>query len=435
MTYAVQLIRTRTYEPFFLLLTTAIIYVIITYTVSYVFKSLSKRFLYRRDPLKGIALGAKIKPYTRSKIEYEKDEVLIGISGLTKTYGGISPLNNLHCEVKRGDVVSIIGPSGTGKSTLLRCINRLETPTAGSIKVFGTEIASKKERDLTKIRTRMGMVFQNFNLFSHLTVIENIMLAPVEINRTSRQEAYEAGMSLLALVGLADKALSYPDELSGGQKQRVAIARTVAMNPDIILFDEPTSALDPKMVGEVLLVIKSLSQFGMTMMIVTHEMHFARDVSSRVFYLDRGVVFEEGSPAQIFDNPQTEQCRAFIRNLKVLSGELVRAHVDLPGEFSKISEFGMKYFLSEQQVLKCYQIIEELCLTLILGKSQETARVGYNVAYDSETKTSQITVSYSGAEFNPLSDPADISVMLVKAKTRKVEYSFADSENVIEIEI
>ena len=207
---------------------------------------------------------------------------MIKIEHLKKEYPNVTPLKDVSVEIRDGDVISVIGPSGTGKSTLLRCINLLETPTSGHIWIDGDEITARKA-NLQKIRQRMGMVFQSFNLFGHLTVIENIMLSPMDLKGVSRQEAYDTGMKLLRTVGLAEKALNYPDELSGGQKQRIAIARTLAMDPDIILLDEPTSALDPTMVGEVQAVIRDLSKTGKTLMIVTHEMNFARAISNRVF--------------------------------------------------------------------------------------------------------------------------------------------------------
>ena len=204
---------------------------------------------------------------------------MISIKHLSKSFGSVTPLKDVNAEIQQGEVITVIGPSGTGKSTLLRCLNLLETPTSGEILVDGVNIL-EKGADIQALRRKMGMVFQSFNLFSHLMVMENLMLGPVDLLGRSRQEAYDRGMELLELVGLRDKALAYPDELSGGQKQRVAIARTLAMDPEIILFDEPTSALDPTMVSEVLGVIRRLAQEGMTMMIVTHEMKFAR-VSSR----------------------------------------------------------------------------------------------------------------------------------------------------------
>ncbi len=238
-------------------------------------------------------------------------DVLIRVEHLKKQYPNVTPLEDITTDINKGDVISIIGPSGTGKSTFLRCLNLLETPTSGTITVSGTVITDKK-CDVSKVRQKMGMVFQSFNLFSNLSIIENIMAAPVKLLGLSRQDAYNEGMTLLKRVGLEEKALNLPEELSGGQKQRVAIARAIAMKPDIILFDEPTSALDPTMIGEVLAVIKALADEGMTMMIVTHEMQFAKAVSNRVFYMDDGGIYEEGTPEKIFETPQREKTRRFV---------------------------------------------------------------------------------------------------------------------------
>ncbi|MCR5723912.1 MAG: amino acid ABC transporter ATP-binding protein [Treponema sp.] len=263
---------------------------------------------------------------------------MIRIEHLKKEYPNLTPLKDVSVEIHDGDVISIIGPSGTGKSTLLRCINQLEKPTAGKIWLDDIEITDRK-CDMSKVRQKMGMVFQSFNLFGHKTVIENIMLAPMDLLGMPKQEAYDTGMKLLRMVGLAEKALNYPDELSGGQKQRIAIARTLAMNPDVILLDEPTSALDPTMVGEVQAVIRNLAKTGKTMMIVTHEMNFARAISNRVFYMDEGGIYEEGSPQKIFDNPTRENTRRFVRRLKVLELNIESRDYDFLGMAGEIERW------------------------------------------------------------------------------------------------
>ncbi|MBG9792414.1 glutamine ABC transporter ATP-binding protein [Paenibacillus dendritiformis] len=236
---------------------------------------------------------------------------MIEIRDLHKSYGELSILNGLNMTIEQGEVVVVIGPSGSGKSTFLRCLNLLETPTAGDILFEGMKINDKKH-DINATRAKMGMVFQSFNLFPHMSVMDNITLAPIKVIGKSKAEAETTAMALLKKVGLADKASAYPDQLSGGQKQRIAIARALAMEPHVMLFDEPTSALDPEMVGEVLEVMKSLARDGMTMVIVTHEMGFAREVGDRIVFMDGGHIVEQGPPQQLFSAPQHPRTQEFL---------------------------------------------------------------------------------------------------------------------------
>ena len=233
------------------------------------------------------------------------------VRDLKKNFGSLEVLKSISVDVEEGEVLCVIGPSGSGKSTFLRCLNRLEKITGGTVIVDGYEITDKKV-DINKVRENIGMVFQHFNLFPHKTVIENIMLAPVELKKMTKQEARAKALELLKRVGLEDKADAYPSQLSGGQKQRVAIARSLAMNPDVMLFDEPTSALDPEMVGEVLAVMKELAYQGMTMIVVTHEMGFAKQVADRVVFFHNGDIREQGTPEEIFDNPQHPDTKNFL---------------------------------------------------------------------------------------------------------------------------
>ena len=239
------------------------------------------------------------------------DTVLIHVEDLKKRFGKLDVLNGITEDIREGEVVSIIGPSGGGKSTFLRCLNLLEKPTSGKIVFEGVELTSKKV-NLDLHRQKMGMVFQHFNVFPHMTVGKNVMLAPVMLGKKSKAEALEQAKALLARIGLLDKIDEYPGKLSGGQKQRLAIVRALAMEPDVMLFDEPTSALDPEMVGEVLQVIKDLVKDGMTTVIVTHEMGFAREVSDRVFFMDGGIIAEQGAPSQIFGNPVNPRTKEFL---------------------------------------------------------------------------------------------------------------------------
>lgn len=235
---------------------------------------------------------------------------MIKIQNLHKQFGNLKVLQGIDEEIKKGEVVVVIGPSGSGKSTLLRCINRMEEPTQGHIWIEGVDIMDPKT-DINKIRQKVGMVFQHFNLFPHMTVLQNITLAPMKLKYQSKKEAEERAYQLLDKVGLQEKALEYPNKLSGGQKQRIAIARALAMEPDIMLFDEPTSALDPEMVKEVLEVMKELAQEGMTMVVVTHEMGFAKEVGSRLFFMDEGKIIEKGEPKEVFNHPKEERTKLF----------------------------------------------------------------------------------------------------------------------------
>ena len=236
---------------------------------------------------------------------------MITVSNLCKSFGGLEVLKGVNVEIDKGDVICVIGPSGSGKSTFLRCLNLLERPTSGTIVFEGDDLTDRKV-DLNRHRQKMGMVFQQFNLFPHMTVMGNLTCAPMMLKKIPRAQAEKKALELLDRVGLADRADAWPNQLSGGQKQRVAIVRALCMEPDVMLFDEPTSALDPEMVGEVLDVMKELAVSGMTMVVVTHEMGFAREVSNRVLFLDDGVIAEEGAPEQIFGAPQCERLRTFL---------------------------------------------------------------------------------------------------------------------------
>ncbi|MBU5473126.1 amino acid ABC transporter ATP-binding protein [Roseburia sp. MSJ-14] len=241
---------------------------------------------------------------------------MLQIKELGKSYNDLNVLKNINLNVKKGEVVALIGPSGSGKSTLLRCVNQLEIPTRGDILFQGKSILTKKN-NINEVRQHIGMVFQHFNLFANLTVLENITLGPIHLKKMPKTEAKRLGMELLEKVGLAEKKDVYPASLSGGQKQRIAIARALAMEPEVILFDEPTSALDPEMVGEVLSVMKQLAETGMTMLVVTHEMGFAKEVASKVIFLDNGYIGEEGTPKKVFEDTQNERVKAFLNKVLV----------------------------------------------------------------------------------------------------------------------
>ena len=348
---------------------------------------------------------------------------MIRIEHLRKEYITAVPLKDVNVEIHKGDVISVIGPSGTGKSTLIRCINMLDQPTSGKIFVDGEEITAKG-CDVARIRQKMGMVFQHFNLFPHMTVIENIMSAPMDLLGKSKQEAYDKGIELLRKVGLADKALNYPDVMSGGQKQRVAIARTLAMEPEIILFDEPTSALDPTMIGEVQAVIRDLAKQGTTMIIVTHEMKFAREICNRVFYMDQGGVYEDGPPEQIFDNPQKERTRQFIRHLKVLEYSITSKDFDFIGFNTQIEEFGRKHRVSQRTIYNIQSYIEEMCVQIILPQMKDLFELLVTIEYSEDKDDADVVIRYGGAAFDPTQTDNDLSLLLAKKATESITYSF-----------
>ncbi|MBQ7531371.1 MAG: amino acid ABC transporter ATP-binding protein [Paludibacteraceae bacterium] len=285
---------------------------------------------------------------------------IISVSHLTKRFGELVVLRDISFEVHRGEVISLIGPSGTGKSTLLRALNMLEPPTSGEICVKG-EVITAHGYPLDMLRRRVGMVFQSFNLFEHMTVLENITEVPVHLLHIPETQAKEEALALLKQVGLAQKADVYPSALSGGQKQRVAIARALAMHPEVILFDEPTSALDPTMVGEVLSVIRQLAKTGLTMLIVTHEMRFARDVSTRVFFMNEGIIYEDGTPEQIFEHPVHSATKAFVNRIQKLVFEIDSDDFDFLQIPTGINQFCLKYNLSQAD--NAYALAKEMLFT------------------------------------------------------------------------
>lgn len=348
---------------------------------------------------------------------------MIRIEHLRKEYPTAVPLRDVNVEIHKGDVISVIGPSGTGKSTLIRCINLLDKPTSGKIFVDGEEITAKGS-DVARIRRKMGMVFQHFNLFPHMTVIENIMAAPMDLLGLSKQEAYDRGIELLRKVGLADKALNYPDVMSGGQKQRVAIARTLAMEPEIILFDEPTSALDPTMIGEVQAVIRDLAKQGTTMIIVTHEMKFAREICNRVFYMDQGGIYEDGTPEQIFDNPEKERTRRFVRHLKVLEYSITSQDFDFIGFNTRIEEFGRKNRISQRKIYNIQAFIEEMCVEIVLPQMKAPFEILVTIEYSEEKDDADVVLRYGGAAFDPTKTDNTLSLLLAKKAAESIVYSF-----------
>lgn len=349
-------------------------------------------------------------------------ETIIKVENVSKVFdGNLNVLKDVSAEIYKGDVISIIGPSGTGKSTFLRCLNRLETPTNGKIYVHDVDINDKKT-NILKIRQKMGMVFQSFNLFSHLMVIENLMLAPMHLLKMPRQEAYDNGMELLKTVGLASKAMAFPDELSGGQKQRVAIARTLAMQPEIILFDEPTSALDPTMVGEVLAVMRKLAEQGMTMLVVTHEMKFAHDVSNRVFYMDEGIIYEDGTPQEVFENPKREKTKAFIHKIKQFNSKFTQADLDIYKLNSEIEAFCVKNLLTINKAYEIELILEEFIENILFPNLTKHDEVDLSVNLYGDSNETKIDLLYKGKNYMATeTDDNMFAIKILQQKSKNIE--------------
>jgi polar amino acid transport system ATP-binding protein len=360
---------------------------------------------------------------------------MITVQNLSKKYGDLVVLKDISTEIKKGEVISIIGPSGTGKSTFLRCLNLLDQPSGGQILVDGQDILDSKT-NVAKVRQKMNMVFQSFNLFSHLSIMENLTLAPMKLLGKSKEEAEAKSLELLRLVGLAEKANNYPDELSGGQKQRVAIARCLAMDPEVILFDEPTSALDPTMVSEVLSVIRKLAKDGMTMLIVTHEMSFARDVSNRVFFMDQGLIYEEGTPQEIFEFPKKERTKTFIHRIRNFNFKINSAAFDLYALNAEVETFCEKQFLSRKLRDNLLLIIEELLL--IYQPYLDKIELELIVAYSEKNDTLELILESDGKPLNPLESeelPDEIGLNLIKSFSSKIDYVHEDNKNKLTVSI
>ncbi len=357
---------------------------------------------------------------------------MIRTMNLSKHFGELVVLKDITTQITKGEVISVIGPSGAGKSTFLRCLNLLETPTGGNVFIDDIPLLDK-HTDVPKLRQRMGMVFQGFNLYSHLTALENLTIGPIKLLKKSRAEAEEKARGLLKLVGLAEKADSYPDELSGGQKQRVAIARCMAMDPEILLFDEPTSALDPTMVSEVLAVIRRLSREGMTMVIVTHEMEFARNTSTRVFYMDEGVIYEEGSPDQIFDNPQREKTKTFIHRIRSFERRIRSRDYDLYAIQGEMEAFCEKHMVARKVAGYVIHITEEL---LLLQK--DFSNLSLELFWSEKEGTLELVCGSAGAGYNLLEDESEenaLGIMLIKGRCSSAEYRYEDGRNILSLRL
>ena len=329
--------------------------------------------------------------WTSQAAKPSADSPIIRISGMKKSYGSFDVLRDINLDVHKGEVISIIGPSGTGKSTFLRCLNLLEQPTSGSILIDGEDIL-KPDANVPLLRRRMGMVFQSFNLFNGMTVIDNLCLAPMLLLGKSREDAEKRALELLQMVGMAERAEALPEQLSGGQKQRIAIARALAMDPEILLFDEPTSALDPTMVNEVLGVMTRLARQGMTMLVVTHEMRFARQVSSRVLFFADGVVYEDGTPDQLFDNPQRERTKQFIQQIHETTFIIESEYFDWFAMMSQMEQFCQQYNLSRQRTTNVLHVIDESLAILGSGGRVISPNTVLTLAYTERDDSLQLSI-------------------------------------------
>ncbi|MBQ8506934.1 MAG: ATP-binding cassette domain-containing protein [Clostridia bacterium] len=361
---------------------------------------------------------------------------MIEIRGLCKSFGNSEVLKNLNLTVEQGEVIAIIGSSGCGKSVMLRCMELLERPDAGQIFIDGQEITARNA-DVDQIRRSMGMVYQNFNLFTHMNVMDNLCLAPIRLLGMKREEAEKKARALLNQVGLLDKADAMPGKLSGGQKQRIAIARCLMMEPKIMLFDEPTSALDPTMVGEVLATMRMLAKRGMTMIIVTHEMKFAREVADRVlFFADKGI-YEQGSPEEIFDHPSGQKTIAFIRKMKFLTHHISSREFDLMELQGSIYSFAERYGLGSKTAYRLQLCTEELVYEMI-AHAEENISMDIAIEYSEAEKEIRISCRCVGEAFNPFAGSADddsLGVTIIRYTAKNYTHSYEDGANVLRIEM
>lgn len=343
---------------------------------------------------------------------------MISVKNLYKSYDGLQILKDVNIDFPDGSTTVIIGGSGCGKSTLLRCLNLLEKPDCGTIEIDGEDIVTAKNVD--KLRQKLGMVYQSFNLFSHLSVLENIILAPMKVKKISKEEAISKAYELLKMVGMENRATHMPDQLSGGQKQRVAIARALAMEPEVMLFDEPTSALDPTMVDEVETVIKRLVDSGMTSIIVTHEMRFARNIASNILFLAEGGAYEEGSPDQIFDNPQKDLTRRFIYRSRMYEEALNKTDIDIYELCSRIRQYAIAYGLTRKQSKGIEYFCEELIYPLIMFNNAVL-----RIIADENRNEYSITAEFKGLNKDPLSLECidELGLSIVKAYSSSLNSS------------
>lgn len=368
---------------------------------------------------------------------------MIRVENISKSFGSLEVLKDVSLTVEKGERIVIIGESGGGKSVFLRSMDLLEVPDKGSIYIGDDELTSPKA-DLNRIRRRVGFVYQGFHLFSHLCVLDNITLAPIRLLKMKREEAEEKALKLLGMVGLESKKHSMPDVLSGGQKQRIAIVRSLIMEPEVMLFDEPTSALDPTMVGEVLATLRLLAKSGMTMVIVTHEMSFAREIATRILYMDEKGIYEEGTPEQIFDNPKRKKTRDFIHKMKYLSYKIDSRSFDLMQLQGSIRDFASKYGIGEKKAHRLQLCTEELIYEMLDYGKSDCVDMSLELSFDEKEKSSLVRLSSKGKDYNPfewsdddVGDGVHLGITILRNTARRIEYRYdaGNRENIFEIEI
>lgn len=364
---------------------------------------------------------------------------MIRVEKLSKAFGSLQVLKDVNLTVEKGERIVIIGGSGCGKSVFLRCMDFLETPDEGAVFIGEDELTSN-QKDLNRIRRKVGMVFQGFHLFSHMNVLDNITLAPIKLLGLSREEAEKKAEALLKMVGLESKKYTMPDVLSGGQKQRIAIVRCLAMEPEVMLFDEPTSALDPTMVGEVLATLRLLAKQGMTMVIVTHEMEFAKEIASRILYMDEQGIYEEGSPQEIFEAPKKKKTRDFVHKMKYLSWRIEERDFDLMQLQGSIRSFASRYGLDAKKTNRLQLCTEELIYEMLdYGQADGTPDIQIQISFDERDKCTIIELRSRGKKYDPFEAESDdeihLGVTILKNTAKRIDYRFDGENNCFEIEL
>ncbi len=364
---------------------------------------------------------------------------MIRIENISKAFGALQVLKDVNLTIEKGERIVIIGGSGCGKSVLLRCMDFLETPDKGAVFIEGEKLTSN-QADLNRIRRKVGMVYQGFHLFSHLNVLDNITLAPRRLLGLSREEAEKKAETLLKIVGLESRKYAMPEVLSGGQKQRIAIVRCLAMDPEVMLFDEPTSALDPTMVGEVLATLRLLAKQGMTMVIVTHEMEFAKEIATRILYMDEQGIYEEGTPQEIFDAPKKKKTKDFIHKMKYFSWRIESRDFDLMQLQGNIRSFAARYGLDNKRANRLQLCTEELIYEMLeYGQSGDVPDMQIQISFDERDKCTVIEIRCRGSKYNPFEaeseDELHLGVTILKNTAKRLNYRFDGENNYLEIEL